>query len=220
MLFSGEFHRAEEQDGDLLYQYLRGVYRINGPMQSMAHMEISRQSEEYNGVGFDQWVKAFVFSMRPGGFLFLQFFVDHSDAVDYVHTREGKSLTLAPRIDLNLGTHFKIGFSHTLSRLTVEGGRLFLVNLPQATLVYQFNTRTFFRAILQYRDIRQNPDLYAFPVSPETRKLFTQLLFSYKLNPRTVLFLGYSGNHLGADTFSLTQTDRSFFVKLGYAWAL
>lgn len=220
MQFLGELFRTEEHAGSLLEQYVKGVYRFYGPMQSSLHAEIIKCEEVYNGLSFKQWGRGISYSMRPSGSLYLRMYVDYSDGIDYVHAREGKSFYFSPYADVNLGNHFKVSFSHTLSRMTVEGGRLFLVNLPQTTMIYQFNTRAFFRAILQYRDIRQNPDLYAFPVNPVTRKLFTQLLFSYKLNPRTVLFVGYSDNHLGTNAFSLTQTDRTFFIKLGYAWVL
>jgi hypothetical protein len=52
--------------------------------------------------------------------------------------------------------------------------------------------------------------------------LFSQLLFSYKINPTTVLFLGYSDNQFGgidADgrLIDLTRADRTFFFKVGYA---
>jgi hypothetical protein len=75
------------------------------------------------------------------------------------------------------------------------------------------------RAILQHLDVQYNTDNYTFEIDPEHRHLFTQLLFSYKLNPRTVLYLGYSDNHLGTSEFDLTQNDRTFFTKLGYSWA-
>ena len=55
------------------------------------------------------------------------------------------------------------------------------------------------------------------PVDGEDEELFTQLLFSYKINPRTVLFAGYSDNRFGFDDISLTQTDRTLFLKLSYA---
>jgi len=67
-------------------------------------------------------------------------------------------------------------------------------------------------------DVSRNPDLYLFPVLPKTQTLFSQFLFSYKLNPQTVLFLGYSDNYLGMTGIDIGQTDRTFFVKLGYAW--
>ena len=54
-------------------------------------------------------------------------------------------------------------------------------------VVYQFNIRTFVRAILQYTNIDRDPTLYEDEVDAQTRELGTQLLFSYKLNPQTVV---------------------------------
>ena len=53
--------------------------------------------------------------------------------------------------------------------------------------------------------------------------VFTQFLFSYKVNPQTVVFLGYSDNRnaftdLQFNEVPLTQSDRTLFLKLGYAW--
>jgi hypothetical protein len=76
------------------------------------------------------------------------------------------------------------------------------------------------RAILQYLDVDRDTELYRYPVQPETNRLFTQFLFSYKINPQTVLFLGYSDNYMGLRSIDLTQTDRTFFVKIGYAFVL
>jgi hypothetical protein len=57
-------------------------------------------------------------------------------------------------------------------------------------------------------------------VTSSTRHLFSQYLFSYKLNPRTVLLVGYSDNFDAVSRESLTQVNRTFFVKIGYAWVL
>ena len=81
-------------------------------------------------------------------------------------------------------------FDHTYQRLNVAGGTLFTANLSQIRVVYQFNVRMFVRAIIQYLNLTQNQALYTFPVDPETRTVFTQFLFSYKLNPQTVVFCG------------------------------
>ena len=32
------------------------------------------------------------------------------------------------------------------------------------------------------------------------------------------IYAGYTDNQLGTDAYDLTRTDRSFFLKLGYAW--
>jgi len=59
--------------------------------------------------------------------------------------------------------------------------------------------------------------MYSYPVDANSRGLFTQLLFSYKINPQTVLFLGYSDNSLGARGIDLVRADRTFVLKIGYA---
>ena len=54
---------------------------------------------------------------------------------------------------------------------------------------------------------------------PSTDSLATQLLYSYKLNPQTVLFAGYSDNQLDDSlTGNLEMTGRTLFFKLSYAW--
>ncbi len=87
-------------------------------------------------------------------------------------------------------------------------------------LFYHFNLRTFVRTIFQYRHITRNPELFVQAVEPKSEQLFTQFLFSYKLNPQTVVFLGYSDTSIGFEDLSLTRANRTFFVKLGYAWLL
>jgi hypothetical protein len=100
----------------------------------------------------------------------------------------------------------------------VEGGQLYQANVPQAKIVWQFNTRTFVRGILQYTDIRRNNDLYEDEVNELSKDFFVQLLYSYKVNPRTVFFAGYSEGGSQNQDISMTTTNRSVFVKLGYAW--
>ena len=107
---------------------------------------------------------------------------------------------------------------HSFQRLKVEGEELFTANLTQLRLVYQFNVRLFARAILQYLDVSRNVDNYTFEVAPTQRELFTQLLLSYKLNPQTVVFLGYTDSQLGDDMVDLTRMSQSVFLKVGYAW--
>jgi hypothetical protein len=108
--------------------------------------------------------------------------------------------------------------SHAYEKLDVAGGRLYYAHAGRLKAVYQFNLRSFFRAIVQYVDYRRDADLYIEDVDPKTQNLETQLLFSYKVNPQTVLFLGYSDLHLGDQDFELTQSDRTLFAKVGYAW--
>ena len=84
--------------------------------------------------------------------------------------------------------------------------------------IWQFNTRTFVRAVVQYTDVSRNPDLYEEEVEGLDREFFVQLLFSYKVNPQTVAFLGYSEGGQQTSDFAMTMVGRSIFAKIGYAW--
>lgn len=119
--------------------------------------------------------------------------------------RKANRFALRPQAELKLGRHVNLTLQHVYQRL------------------YTDEAWTFLRVIFQYQTIDRNPDQYGFAVDPETESLFTQFLFSYKVNPQTVLFLGYSDNRLGMlepelTRTDLTQTDRTFFFKIGYAW--
>ena len=127
-------------------------------------------------------------------------------------------MNLLPSLEFSLGRHININLQHAFQRLSLEGNEIFTANLSQARLIYNFNVRTFVRVIVQYLDVARNPALFLFPTPDKTQTVFTQFLFSYKLNPQTVLFIGYSDNYLGLTNIDITQTNRTFFVKLGYAW--
>ena len=60
--------------------------------------------------------------------------------------------------------------------------------------------------------------MYVDPVDMRTRDLGVQLLYSYKVNPQTVLFLGYTDTRRGFEGSDLEEVDRTFFFKIGYAW--
>ncbi len=123
-------------------------------------------------------------------------------------------------MELGLGTHLNLNVYHSLERLESSGLRTYTANLSQVRLIYNFNVRSFIRAIVQYRDVDRVPERYTFPVEPRSKGVFTQFLFSYKINPQTVLFLGYSDNSLGLQGIDITRTDRTFFFKIGYALVL
>lgn len=157
---------------------------------------------------------------RPYGDLLLTTRFERGDQIDFVHARAGTEVRFQPGVTINLGRHWLLQYTHTFNAFDLPQGRLFTANVAEPRLVYQINTRTFVRAILQFTDIRRDASLYRNPVEAEDRRLFTQFLFSYKVNPQTVLYLGYSDNSVGTDRFGLLRADRTFFVKAGYAWLL
>ncbi len=214
-----DWDRREDQRGQLLEEELEGWVELNGPLQSYMEAYVGRRDRFFNGVTFDETFASTYAEVQPTGDFFLSLFARVADEIDFVNTQAGDLLQFEPTVRYNLGLHLRTVLTHIYQKLDVEGGNLFTANLTQLTTVYQFNVRTFLRAILQYTDIDRTPALYtAAEVDEHTEALFSQLLFSYKLNPQTVLFVGYSDNSLGDQRVDLTRTDRTLFLKIGYAW--
>jgi hypothetical protein len=216
--------RTEDLDGNLTDERLMLTGGYSGPMQSTVNFAVARRKERFEETLYTELDAAFVgIEIRPSGMATLGFGSEYSEAIDFVNGREGEQLTAGPSAELKLGRHLDLGLQHSFKRLNYGGERTFTANLSQARVVYNLNVRTFLRAIVQYQTVNRNERAYQVPVNPQTRTLFTQLLFSYKVNPQTVLFLGYSDNSMGMLTpelvrTDLTRSDRTFFLKLGYAW--
>jgi hypothetical protein len=157
-------------------------------------------------------------SFKPSGMVEARLLGISGDRVDYANTQLGRRLLLSPGASLKFGKHLRLNLDHTYEHLDVDRGRLYTANISQLSLIYQLNVRTFFRTTFQYIDYERDPQLYTIPAPLSQENLATQLLLSYKINPQTVFFIGYSDTYLGEHPYRLIQTERTFFAKLGYAW--
>jgi len=129
---------------------------------------------------------------------------------------------VSPQVDWNATSHLLVRLRYTKDRLSAKDGpTVFDAKLTDLRLTWQFNVRSFVRVTLQDQDVDRNVDLYVnrLTTDPNTSSLATQLLYSYKLNPQTVLFAGYSDNSIEDDTTrEMEKTGRTLFLKLSYAW--
>ena len=216
---SGVFDLAEDQAGNLLEREVELQANVSGPWQSFLLVEYGRKDQTFRGLeleGLDEVVV--VFQVRPNASFGYFGFARVGEAIDFTNVQPADRIAVESVVDWNLGRRFELVVRHDFDRLDVDGGRLFTANLAQATAVYQIDVRTFVRLIGQYTLVDRDPERFVRPVEEKTEQLFTQLLFSYKVNPQTVLFAGYSDTHLGTADVALTQRDRTIFLKVGYAF--
>jgi hypothetical protein len=218
--FGPRFRRTVDHNGTLTDQSVEMGGMFRGLLQTQLFVLASANKEFYNGVTFTLSRVFFTYEMQPGGSIKLRFAGIMGDEIDSFNTQRGDLLNFRPGVELKLGRHINLDLSHSYQRLDVPGGRLFEENLSEARIYYFLNVRSLIRLIAQYRNVMSDPSLFPHPVEPESERFFLQALFSYKLNPRTVVFVGYSDSHTGRGHFDLTQTDRTFFLKLGYAWTM
>ena len=209
---------SQNQRGDLLLRQGRLWFNLSGPLQSFVRVVPTFGQRGFEGEVYDENLVAMFFSVQPSGSFSGGLLTWIGRTIDFANAQPADQVLVEPFVDLNLGRHLQLSLSHSYQQLDVEGGRLFTANLSELRGVYQFNIRTFFRAIVQHLDVQRDPLLYEDEEDPESRDLFGQLLFSYKVNPRTVFLLGYSEGLEGNDTTDLTTMSRALFMKIGYAW--
>jgi hypothetical protein len=213
--------RSTDSDWTLTDQTVAAFVTYAGPYQTTMTFNMPREVVVYEGTRYQYVRPNFVAGIKPTGGLNIQVVGRFGGGVDFENIRKAKrAIQLSPQVDYRPLSSMSVGLSYDLDELWVDGGRLYRANLVQLRALYHLNVRTYVRAILQYTDISRNLALYTFATEARSRKLFSQYLFSYKLNPQTVLFAGYSDSSLNDGTFDLRRQNRTFFIKLGYAWAL
>lgn len=215
-------------DGEILQRSAGASLTYRGPLQSEIQVGLDWRDQMFAGRIFGLARQELSLAMEPSGNFTLEAGATRGTDVDFANRRKADLLRLGPSVEWRAGEHLSLRGQHDLERLSRDGEEIFTANLSQLRLLYHLSREAFFRGVLQYRHVRRNPEQYDAPVERTSERLFSKLLFSYELNPRTVLFAGYTG-HLAAfagregpdaspRSMSLTQTDRTFFLKVGYAW--
>jgi len=215
--------RIEDQEGILTDRDVGLHMGLFGPRQSQVFARIADREERFEGFTYDQTTGELFFEFHPTGDLRFEFFGRGGDAIDYDNAlpaspRPGDLLFASPEFDVRFGRRLHLSLDHAYERLDVDAGRLYTANLTQMRLVYQFSLRTFARAIVQYEHVSRDPALYVETTDRVSRDLLTELLFSYKINPQTLVYVGYSEGRTTEDYVDLATRERSVFFKLGYAW--
>ncbi len=218
----GSFDQRYDRARNPLHRALTGRFNYQGPLQSQLVVYGERGRDMFLGRTFRADFGEGYLYARPSGWLAAELSSRFGDRIDYDNVRPGQQFKIGGTLYLNLGLHLSAEAGHTWDRLNVENDkRLYTANVDRLRLMYQFSRRAFLRTIFQYRHYRKNTALYADEgTSPTNEGLFTQILFSYKINPMTVFFLGYSDDYYGDRDVPIIQTNRTLFAKIGYAYML
>lgn len=217
---SGDWDITHDNSGNLLEKEIEGALRLWGKKQSFflfgffdADTRFLDTMYPVNGVySFAE------FRPRPniligGGF-------NMGERIDFRNQATADSFLTDPRINWSVNEHLQFNLSHRYRTLETDNIRKLTANLTDLRATYQFSNKSFLRLTAQYENI-ENELLDAVNIGQKTKsKGFNkQLLYSYKLSPRTVFFLGYSDladNDNPQDDLEVQQ--RGLFMKLGYVF--
>jgi len=215
----GDWDKIEDQQGQLIQEEYELRFNLTGPKQSNAAFGVTTRTRFYQNIYFDEDSFFALFEFKPWSNLTYFTYIGLGDQVDFDNAQLGESKLIEPSIIWQLSKHFDFRLSATYQELDVAGGRLFTANLYDTRLAYQFNVRSRLSLTIQSTDIDRDPELYSRPVDRQFKSVGTQLIYSYKVNPLTLIYLGYSDHALDNDRFSsLERTDKSIFAKFSYMW--
>lgn len=195
-----------------------GVW-INGPLQSYAETWVSDRQRYFNGQYFNENSRGIFAQFQPWGGAQFRLNINTGSTIDFANTQAANVLTYGPGFTLQLGRHLQMQLNYNHQELDVSGGQLFTTDLIDLRLTYQFDNRSFVRAIFVHSDTERNPALYRNRVDARSRSLNTQFLYSYRFNAQTRFFIGYSDSAMQDATLTdLEATNRTVFAKFSYAW--
>lgn len=217
---SGDWDIAHDEDGRVLEREVEGYFNVQGPMQSFLEIGGLTRDVLYDDVLFKEDKVRLFAEFQPKGGLVIGAFARWGDQIDFDNTRLGDEVRIEPFVNWNVNRHLLLRYDGAFVTLdTKEGPNIFDAAVHDVRLTWQFSVRSFLRLTAQIQDVDRNPAVYTDSVDASESDVGRQLLYSYKLNPQTVFFLGYSDALLEDDSLSnLETTDRTWFMKIGYAW--
>ncbi len=218
----GGWDKTQDQSGQKLEEEVELHFNISGPMQYQTNMGVVSRSRFYNQQYFDETRYLMWFRFKPWDNFTLGNFMLFGDQIDFSNSQLGEITLFKPYINWQMGKHFNLRLSSSYQKLDVAAGELFNAQLYDARLAYQFNIRSRLSLTLQTTDINRDPLLYTqFAVDRNNKTFGTQLIYSYKINPLSLVYLGYSDNARDNDNLdSLLKTDKTIFAKFSYRWQI
>ena len=132
------------------------------------------------------------------------------DDVYIADAKLAKINTLITTAEYQLNDHWRFTLEYINETLDYANrDNIYDVHITNLRASYQINVKNSLRLTLQSES--ESDDL----------ELASQLLYSYKLDPYTLFYIGYSDNAIENDQISyLKRKERTLFVKFSYAWQL
>lgn len=228
---NADWNITHNDNGELIEKELESYVSIRGDWQTFIELGIVKRDRvglrsnpstlaiTGNTTRFEELSNSFYLRSTPNQIFSYRLFVRIGDRVDLENNRLGDQTFFEHEVELNLGKHFRFEIEHARSRLDADEQYLFDANIYDMRATYQFDTRQFIRLVVSYADIDRNQSNYIDDVDANSRTLGLQFLYSYKVNPLTKFFIGFSHGAVDNDDLvKLKANNQSVFMKFSYAW--
>jgi hypothetical protein len=201
-----------------------------------AGTEFKGQRNLYGDMTVVQWeqrVGPRIFRYRNGNFTLnwspgirltrVSIYGDVGQQVDFDNTRLGNGGTLQCGFTYRPVDRlaFIVNGEHDWLNVTNESGRrgrLFTADVARLKTLFSFSAKSYIRAIVQWVNTTRDPSLYTYSVDRRSAGLQGSLLYAYRLNWQSVLYVGYGDDRSYVPGRGIQPADRQFFFKISYAF--
>jgi Domain of unknown function (DUF5916) len=204
------------------HDYFAGVF-LSGRKNLQANIELHPEHQVRFGDRLLTQRYLFYFAQFDPGQRLARLAVDGSygEQADFFNGDIGDGISVGLTATIRPTDHLEMlaSFRHRSLNVSNErgSGRLFTAQIQRLKATYTFSSRQLVRVIGQLRETEFDPSLFGFPVPKQTGGFESSVLYSYKLNWQTVLFVGYGDERVLTENDDLFGTGRSVFFKISYA---
>ena len=225
-----------QQDGSRLYSMKSAGFGADGKFRSFTRIRFADESFRNNGEVLSR--KQIVYTVQFAvSRLIPQVSIDGwvGQDIDFFNNRLGRGARVNLSAQFRPTSRLQLSSTNILQWLrerTPGGveGRLFTAQVERLRAQYMFSPQMFVRAVVQNRRTSSNPLIYGVDLPLRSGNLSSQVLFAYKVNWQSVLYLGYGDirdvNEEVDDTNPAHRvykrdfllSNRQVFFKLSYAF--
>lgn len=212
---------THDQQDSVLEKEFEGSFSIDGPLQSNVNTGMGVRDRFWDDQVFRENFQYLNIHMKPFSGFDYGLHLNQGNLVDFANSRLADSNRYELHFGGNLGKHFSYNVAHNYRNLSLDAGNIVTANQTDMRLSYQFNIRQRLRLAVIRTQVKRSLNLYNEPndFNANSENISTQLIYSYKLNPRSLMFVGYSDAGTENDDIeSFVKTDKSVFVKFSYAF--
>lgn len=231
--YFGDWDKTYDQDGNMLEEEYEIHGNLQGQKQFFTNFGIVHRNKFYDDEYFDETQFMMFAKIKPLSNFEIGTFFRVGKQIDYENTQLGDVVNIEAFTEWDVNAYFKASINYNYSNLDVDDGRLFSAHQSDIRMSYQFNMRSILKLVIQYTDIDRNAGIYKddndefYSLNDEDRPddkeryFSTQLIYSYKINPQTLFFIGYSdGGYQDDNLEKIARDQRTVFTKFSYAWQL
>ncbi|TQV76896.1 carbohydrate binding family 9 domain-containing protein [Aliikangiella marina] len=190
-----------------IYQSLFGFQIVQNDLTYIDESLLNQAQTSFDLRRYDAWLE-----FQPVAGLDLLFERIWGDTVDYSNANPAEEDTVIVSADYQISAAVNSELEFITQTLESLGTELYTVDITNLKVAYQINENSFVRLTLQHQDLKS---------SANRERLASQLIYSYKVNPFTLFYLGYSDRYrTQIASNDLLRDSKTLFMKFSYAWQL